>query len=110
MPTSQLPLKSSTVLQHAIVRRISPNLGLALELPTEPSPRAGFAHVSNILDNKSDKLEKVCPLSPSDIGCFLCMKQCLVAPGGSHKKRGEPQSCAASAWECFSLACLLSTC
>ncbi len=54
------------------MRRVSPNLGLALELPTEPSPRAGFAHVSNILDNKSDKLEKVRHLSYPAIRCLLC--------------------------------------
>ena len=55
------------------MRRVSPNLGLALELPTEPSPRAGFAHVSNILDNKSDKLEKVCHLSSSSMRRVLCV-------------------------------------
>ncbi len=60
------------MLQDATVRRVSPNLGLALELPTEPSPRAGFAHVSNILDNKSDKLEKVRHLSYPAIRCLLC--------------------------------------
>ena len=49
----------SLLLQEAVVRRVCPNLGLMLELPMEPSPRAGFAHVSNILDSKSDKLEKV---------------------------------------------------
>ena len=73
MPMTKLALTYPVVLQDAIVRRVSPNLGLALELPTEPSPRAGFAHVSNILDTKSDKLEKVRHLSSSDKRYLLCM-------------------------------------
>lgn len=45
----------------AEVRRIDDGLGVMLDLPTAPTPLPGFAHISNIRDEKVVKLNKVRP-------------------------------------------------
>lgn len=48
------------VFDTALVRRVDPSLGLLLELPSEKGaePTAGYVHVSNVSDDKIEKLEK----------------------------------------------------
>ncbi|CAM6099604.1 unnamed protein product [Calypogeia fissa] len=44
--------------ENAIVRRVDPTLGLLLELPSKPTPTAGYVHISNASDEHIEKLEK----------------------------------------------------
>jgi rRNA biogenesis protein RRP5 len=46
------------LFEDAVVRRVDPVIGLTLELPTSPKPSAGFAHISNVSDDRVEKLEK----------------------------------------------------
>lgn len=46
------------LFEDAAVRRVDAVIGLTLELPTSPKPSAGFAHISNVSDDRVEKLEK----------------------------------------------------
>ena len=57
------------VYEGATVQRVDPGLGVLLELPAgtgHGSPAAGFAHISNLSDERLDRVEKV--RSPRNAG------------------------------------------
>lgn len=56
------PAAVGTVFVDARVRRVEPGFGVLLELPGgagKGQPSAGFAHVSNLTDDRLEKVEKV---------------------------------------------------
>lgn len=66
------------VVQDCLVTRIDEELGLVLELPTEPAVSAGFVHISNAGDSKIDKLQQVrCAISARLLPSHLARLKCI---------------------------------
>lgn len=70
------PAAVGTVFVDARVRRVEPGFGVLLELPGgvgKGQPSAGFAHVSNLTDDRLEKVEKV-GLMESDTEYAICVR------------------------------------